>query len=389
MSVKPKTNIAYLFQNAKDNGTYLKVCAPMVRYSKLEFRRLVRMYGTDLCFTPMIMTDSFCRSEKARQVEFSTASDDTPLIAQFAANQIHEYLSSVEMIFPYVDGIDLNCGCPQRWAMQEGLGCALLKDPELVKDLTSTIRRNFPSDFSVSVKIRVQKPLAQTISLCQQLEKCGVTFLTIHGRTSSQKIAEPSNNEFLREVKQSISVPLIANGDCKSLEDADKMHRIIGCDGVMAARGILANPTLFSGKYKTTPIECVQHWTDICYAADHNIAFNNFQHHYAFMMEKLIPRRKRAIFNSLQRKEHIFDFLDTEFDLRPEKIDLPENITCSYDETKFSNRLNQINIRESKLENEKYSSESTPGKFFLEKAKEDLENSDEEEFLQTNMFDII
>lgn len=93
-----------------------------------------------------------------RLLYFTT--DDTPVIAQFAANTVHEYLSSVEMVYPYVDGIDLNCGCPQRWAMQSGFGCALLKDPQLIYDLTSSIRRNFPNDFSVSVKIRVQKPLA-------------------------------------------------------------------------------------------------------------------------------------------------------------------------------------------------------------------------------------
>lgn len=87
-------------------------------------------------------------------------SDDTPLIAQFAANTVHEYLSSVEMVYPYVDGVDLNCGCPQRWAMQSGFGSALLQKPELMHDLTSAIRRNFPSPFSVSVKIRVQKPIA-------------------------------------------------------------------------------------------------------------------------------------------------------------------------------------------------------------------------------------
>lgn len=86
-------------------------------------------------------------------------SDDTPLIAQFAANTVHEYSSAAEMVYPYVDGIDLNCGCPQRWAMQSGFGCALLKDPELIKDLTSTLRRTFPNDFSVSVKIRVEKPI--------------------------------------------------------------------------------------------------------------------------------------------------------------------------------------------------------------------------------------
>lgn len=73
----------------------------------------------------------------------------------------------------------------------------------------------------------------KTINLCQQLERCGITFLTIHGRTPSQRIGEPSNNEFLREVKQSISIPMIANGDCKSLMDADEMCRIIGMSIVL------------------------------------------------------------------------------------------------------------------------------------------------------------
>lgn len=125
----------------------------------MEFRTLVRKYGVDLCFTPMIMTDSFCQSNKARVSEFSTNDDDTPLIGQFAANNIQEYLSATEMIYPYVDGIDLNCGCPQRWAVSDGYGSALLNTPEVIHDLTSTIRRNFPSSFSVSVKLRVQNPL--------------------------------------------------------------------------------------------------------------------------------------------------------------------------------------------------------------------------------------
>lgn len=59
----------------------------------------------------------------------------------------------------YVDGIDLNCGCPQRWATATGYGCALLNDPELIRDLALSIKRNISSTFSVSVKIRIQKPL--------------------------------------------------------------------------------------------------------------------------------------------------------------------------------------------------------------------------------------
>lgn len=86
--------------------------------------------------------------------------DDTPVIAQFASNLEHEYLSCAEMIYPYVDGIDLNCGCPQSWAMRSGYGSAMLKKPELISSLTSAIRRNLPNDFSVSVKVRIQKDLS-------------------------------------------------------------------------------------------------------------------------------------------------------------------------------------------------------------------------------------
>lgn len=119
----------------------------------------MRKNGVDLCFTPMMMADSFCQSDKARVNDFSTDFKDSPIIAQFATDNCDEYLSAAEMLYKYVDGIDLNCGCPQNWAMQCGYGCSLLKNPELIKDLISAIRRNLPSDFSVSCKIRIENPI--------------------------------------------------------------------------------------------------------------------------------------------------------------------------------------------------------------------------------------
>lgn len=231
--------------------------------------------------------------------------------------------------------------------------------------------------------------------MCQQLEKCGVTFLTVHGRTPSQRISEPSNNEFLRQVKQSISIPLIANGDCKSMKDADEMYKVIGCDGVMAARGILANPTLFSGKYETTPIECVQNWLDICTAADDQIVFPFFHHHLTFMMEKILRRRQRATFNSFTRKHQVYDYLAEVLDLRPQSIDVPENIKCVYDETNYRNRINQLRISTNKRNGDDYSSENTLGKFFIEKSNEATEGNDcdddgdddDVKYFETNMFD--
>lgn len=72
----------------------------LINICRLEFRHLVRLYGVDLCFTPMTMADSFCQSFKARRSEFATSTTDTPVVAQFAAKNVNEYLSAAEMVYP-------------------------------------------------------------------------------------------------------------------------------------------------------------------------------------------------------------------------------------------------------------------------------------------------
>ncbi|XP_028162460.1 tRNA-dihydrouridine(20a/20b) synthase [NAD(P)+]-like [Ostrinia furnacalis] len=131
--MKLKKNIVELFDEAKTNNSYVKICAPMVRYSKVQFRTLVKNYGTELTFTPMILADSFCQNSKARTNEFSTTTSDSPLIVQFAANNALDFADASKLIYPYADGVDLNCGCPQKWAMKDGYGCALLSKPLTLK----------------------------------------------------------------------------------------------------------------------------------------------------------------------------------------------------------------------------------------------------------------
>ena len=84
----PKVIELFEQKKIKHKHDFVKISAPMVRYSKLSFRRLVREYGVDLAFTPMIMADSFVLSTKSRDVEFTTATSDRPLVVQFAANKV-------------------------------------------------------------------------------------------------------------------------------------------------------------------------------------------------------------------------------------------------------------------------------------------------------------
>ncbi|KAM7121295.1 tRNA-dihydrouridine(20a/20b) synthase [NAD(P)+]-like isoform 4-T4 [Molossus nigricans] len=140
------------------SGQLVKVSAPMVRYSKLAFRTLVRKYSCDLCYTPMIVAADFVRSVKARDSEFTTNKGDCPLIVQFAANDARLLSDAARIVCPYANGIDINCGCPQRWAMADGYGACLINKPELIQDMVKQVRNQVENPrFSVSIKIRCEE----------------------------------------------------------------------------------------------------------------------------------------------------------------------------------------------------------------------------------------
>ncbi|CAH1395960.1 unnamed protein product [Nezara viridula] len=272
---------------------------------RLEFRTLVKMYGCQLCFTPMIMADSFVQSLKARHNEFVTNTDDKPLIVQFAAKNVNDFVSAAELISPYSDGVDLNCGCPQRWAMNEGYGAELLSNPQLIKEMIQQVRNSIPKPFTVSVKMRIKDDIKESVQLCKNLEACGVSFLTVHGRTVKER-SEPVNTNAIRSIVDSVDIPVIANGDIKSLNDCFHLNELTKCKGVMAARGILQNPAMFSGLEKT-PLSCVQNWVDLCCKSD--VQFQCYHHHLVFMLEKVLSKKERNTFNFLKTFDQVNNYL--------------------------------------------------------------------------------
>ncbi|KAJ1650075.1 tRNA dihydrouridine synthase [Dispira simplex] len=140
----------------------------MVRYSKLPFRTLVRQYNVDIVYTPMILVDVFRRSNYSRECELSTRPDETSLAVQFAANNGVHLADAAELVAPWVDAIDINCGCPQRWAYAEQLGAYLMEQPELVRDMVRTCkaRVNKPC----AIKVRVHKVLKTTYGFIKRAE---------------------------------------------------------------------------------------------------------------------------------------------------------------------------------------------------------------------------
>ncbi|KAF8535561.1 Dus4 protein [Trichophaea hybrida] len=301
-----------LLEAAKAAGRPLYVQAPMV--SKLPFRALVRDYGVDLCYTPMILAKEFVRSENARRSDFTTNAGDAPLVVQFGAHDVTDFARAAEMVAPYCDGVNLNCGCPQSWAIQEGVGCALMKKPELVREMVLAAKKRCGDGFCVSIKIRIHPDLEETAEFVRIVETSGVDYITVHGRTRNTRSSLPVNLDGIKRVKEVATVPVVANGDVFTLEDATRIARVTGVDGVMAARGLMTNPALFAG-FQKTPWGAVERFMD--YVMEFTIPSRLTQHHICEMLDGLVLKKERSqMYETVTTIVELVDWLDERFILR-------------------------------------------------------------------------
>merc|ERR1719354_35992 len=255
------------------------------------------MYGCGIAYTPMIVSDSFLKSEECRNVEFQTSKADTPLVVQFAASNAKDFAEASELVYPYSDGVGLNAGCPQRWAMAEGYGAKMLRCPAKIND----------EKFAVSVKIRLLEDVKKTVEMCQMLEQVGVSYIDVHGRTTQER-HQPVHYDQIKTIKDNVSIPIIANGDVTTLDEVYEVCNKTGCEGVMVARGLLANPAMFSG-YQHTPVDCIKNWVDVSLRL--GTPFTCFHNHLIYMMDKIVSKSEKRFFNSLQSTPAVLDYLNS------------------------------------------------------------------------------
>ncbi|OWA54768.1 tRNA-dihydrouridine(20a/20b) synthase [NAD(P)+]-like [Hypsibius exemplaris] len=288
------------------------ICAPMVEYSRVRFRNLTRRYGCDIAYSPMIIAEDFAANRIQRIREWETDDDDRPLIVQFGTKDPVAYADAAEIVYPYCNGVDLNCGCPQKWAIKRKVGCCLLKRPELLQDMVRQLQNRLPdANFSKSVKIRLDEDLRKSVDLCQKVEAAGVSWIAVHGRKSNALVLRdhPVNYEAIKLIKDSVAVPVVANGDAFTQADVLRIAEDTGTDGIMVARGLLRNPTMFTGTEKTS-FAVMREWIAMFEGETDYLAWSECHHHLLRMLQPYIAKEELGEFSALEkRKELILEFI--------------------------------------------------------------------------------
>ncbi|XP_030897816.1 B-cell receptor-associated protein 31, partial [Leptonychotes weddellii] len=158
----------------------------------------------------------------------------------------------------------------------------------------------------------IHDDLTRTVDLCRKAEATGVSWITVHGRTAEER-HQPVHYEAIKIIKENMSIPVIANGDIRNLKEAKNVWHITGTDGVMVARGLLANPAMFAG-YEETPLKCIWDWVDI--ALELGTPYMCFHQHLMYMMEKITSRQEKRIFNALSSTSAVLDYLTDHYGIQ-------------------------------------------------------------------------
>lgn len=218
------------------------ILAPMEEITNLPFRLLCRKYGASLCFSEMVHVNVVSRKNKVTMKRVETNSKDKPFGVQLVGTRLDLIRKSVKVLKGKYDVLDFNFGCPSSKVVKEGAGAALLERPKKIFDIVETLVSC--SENPVTGKIRVHKK--NILKVAEMIEKAGASAITVHGRTLGQGYSGKASWDFIKKVKESVSIPVIGNGDVKDKESYDNLLKETKCDGVMIGRGSIGNPGVFS-----------------------------------------------------------------------------------------------------------------------------------------------
>lgn len=236
--------------NLNIGGVPLKshaVLAPMAGVSDRAYRELCVRFGAAYCVSEMVSSKALSFNSKKSEELMEISDLERPCGIQIFGDDPKCMADAAKHALENKpDIIDINMGCPAPKISSNGSGSALMKNPRLCGEIVKAVTA--VADIPVTVKIRKgwDDDSVNAVEVAKICESAGAAAITVHGRTRQQYYKPPVDYDIIRAVRESVSVPVIANGDIDSAERAKEVMDITGCDLVMIGRATLGNPWIFS-----------------------------------------------------------------------------------------------------------------------------------------------
>ncbi len=222
--------------------------APMAGVTDFAFRGLCLSMGAAMVTTEMVSARALVYNDSKTKELLYIPEDGHPCAAQIFGHEPEIMAQAAPMALELsgADILDINMGCPVGKVVKSGDGSALMRDPELAGRIVESVRRAVAAPVTVKLRKGFDGGSVNAVELARILESAGADAIAVHGRTRAQMYSGRADWDIIREVRRAVSIPVIANGDVFTPEDAEHILRYTGCELAMIGRGAFGNPWLFT-----------------------------------------------------------------------------------------------------------------------------------------------
>src|SRR3990172_2398473 len=224
------------------------ILSPMDGFSDLPFRSLTRRLGSAMSYTEFVNARDVVSGHPYLEPRLTFTEEERPIVFQIFDDDPALLLRAALLLRQrQPDIIDVNMGCSAKTVAGRGAGAGLLRQPEKIAEIFRTLTREL--DIPVTGKIRLgwDNDSLNYLDVAHIVEDNGGKLLAVHGRTKQQAYRGEANWQSIAEIKAALSIPVIGNGDVRTVADIRRMRQFTSCDAVMIARGAIGNPWIFAG----------------------------------------------------------------------------------------------------------------------------------------------
>lgn len=227
--------------------------APMAGYTDRAMRYICNKYGSEYSVSEMISAKAVTFGDKKTFSLAKIMPDEGPVVLQIFGSEPDTMARASEILLGHARsegealpiGIDINMGCPVKKIFSNGEGSALMRSPDLIYDIVRSVKNSIDVPVTVKIRAGIAEKSKNAVECALAAESGGASMITVHGRTREQMYTGRADRGIIAEVKRSVGIPVIANGDVSCGTDAVDMLSETGADGIALGRGAVGNPFVF------------------------------------------------------------------------------------------------------------------------------------------------